>query len=358
VTAIRPTDWRSFATIGLGTIVVPLDSAVNVAFPAITAAFGVPNNGIQWVIVCYVITNATLLLVFGRVGDLFGHLAVFRAGLTISALAFLGSGIAENFESLLTTRAVQGIGAAMVLSCGPALATAAFDATERVTALGSYAAVLGLAMTIGPSLGGLLVESWGWSAVFWFRLPIALAGLAASFAVLVPRQEHSPGRLDVGNAVALAIMLGAVLVGVSRARFGIMTALEISIYAAVFAAAVVVLRRAPRGADNAVIAFSMFRNVRLSLVTATGVVVNLVGFAFMLLVPFYFARISSLPVSLAGLLLAASPLGIVIGGQAAPYLTRRLGAPFTAFSGGAVGGAATAWIGSWHPSLSVATFAK
>ncbi|MEM7775796.1 MAG: MFS transporter [Pseudomonadota bacterium] len=351
--AFHPTGWRSFATIGLGTMVVPLDSAVNVAFPAITSAFGVPDSGIQWVIVCYVITNATLLLVFGRVGDLFGHLAVFRAGLAISALAFLGSGMAETFEILLITRAVQGIGAAMVLSCGPALATAAFDPTERVRALSSYAAVLGFAMTIGPSLGGLLVEHWGWSAVFWFRLPIALAALAASSAVLIPRQVHAPGRLDAGNALALATALGAVLVGVSRARYGTMTALEISIYAAVFSAAVVVLRRAPRGGDNAVIAFSMFRSVRLSLVTATGIVVNLVGFAVMLFVPFYFVRTASLPVSLAGLLLAASPLGIVIGGQAAPYLTRRLGAPLTALWGAAVVGVATAWIGFWHPGVSV-----
>ena len=352
--AFRPTDWRSFATISLGTMVVPLYFAVNVAFPAITAAFGVPNSAIQWVIVFYVITNATLILVFGRVGDLFGHLAVFRAGLAMSALAYLGSGLAETFEVLLTTRAVQGIGAAMVLSCGPALATAAFDPTKRVRALGSYAAVFGFAMTIGPSLGGLLVEYWGWSAVFWFRLPIALAALAASFAVLTPRQVHAPGRLDVGNAVALATALGVLLIGVSRARYGTMTALEISIYAAVFTAAVVVLRLAPRGGDNEVIAFSMFRNVRLSLVTVTGIAVNLVGFAVMLFVPFYFARIAALPVSLAGLLLAASPLGIVIGGQAAPYFARRLGAPITAFLGVAVVCAATAWIGLWHPGVSFA----
>lgn len=335
-------------------MVVPLDSAVNVAFPAITAAFGVPDSSIQWVIVCYVITTATLLLVFGRVGDLFGHLAVFRSGLAISAMAFLGSAMAGTFEMLLTLRAVQGVGAAMVLSCGPALATAAFDPTERVRALGSYAAVHGLAMTVGPSLGGLLVEYWGWPAVFWFRLPIALAALVASFTVFAPRQVHAPGRLDVGNALALATALGVVLIGISRARYGTLSALELTIYAAVLGAAVVVLRRAPTGYNDAVIAFSMFRNVRLSLVTATGIVVNLVGFAVMLLLPFYFSRIASLPVSVAGVLLAASPLGIVIGGQVAPYLTRRLGAPLTAFSGAAAVGAATAWIGLWQPSVSVA----
>ena len=334
-------------------MVVPLDSAVNVAFPAITAAFGVPDSAIQWVIVCYVITSATLLLVFGRVGDLFGHLAVFRAGLAITALAFLGSGMAASFDVLLATRAVQGIGAAMVLSCGPALAISAFDPAERVSALGSYAAVLGFAMTIGPSLGGLLVETWGWSAVFWFRLPLTLLALAASF-VLAPRQVHAPGRLDVWNALALATALGAILVGASLARYGTMTALEISLFAAVFGAAVVVLRRAPRGGDSEVIAFSTFRNVRLSLVTATGIAVNLVGFAVMLLVPFYFARIASLPVSLSGLLLAASPLGIVIGGQAAPYLTARLGALITAFAGAVIVAAATAWIGYWDENTAIA----
>ena len=353
----RQTDWRAFAAIGLGTVVVPLDSAVNVAFPAITAAFGVPPSGIQWVIVCYVIANAALLLVFGRIGDLFGHLAVFRAGLAISALAFLGSGMAETFEMLLVTRALQGIGAAMVLSCGPALATAAFSEAQRVRALGSYAAVLGLAMTIGPSLGGLLVETWGWSAVFWFRLPIALVALAASIALPASRQVRAPGRLVAANAVALAAALGAVLVGISRARYGAMTIAEISAYAAVLLIAILILRRTRRGTDDAVITLSIFRNVQLSLVTVTGIMVNLVGFAVMLLAPFYFARMTSLPVSLAGLLLAASPFGIVIGGQYAPIITRRLGAPLTALSGAAIVAAATAWIGTWHPGASITVMA-
>ncbi len=346
-------DWRAFATISIGTVVVPLDSAVNVAFPAITSAFAMPPSAIQWVIVCYVITNATLLLVFGRVGDLFGHLAVFQIGLLVSAVSFLGSAMAETFEMLLVTRALQGVGAAMVLSCGPALMTAVFAETERVRALGSYAAVLGLAMTVGPSLGGLLVASWEWSAVFWFRLPLALAALAASAVLVVPPQARAPGRLNAANAVAVAVALGAVLIGISRARTGTMTLAEIGVYAAVLLGAVIVLRLTRHVTEEAVIAFSMFRDVQLSLVTATGIVVNLVGFAVMLLVPFYFARMTELTISLAGLLLAASPLGIVIGGQAAPLITRRLGGPLTALSGAAIVAAATALIGTWHPGIPV-----
>ena len=106
-----------------------------------------------------------------------------------------------------------------------------------------------------------------------------------------------------------------------------MTIAEISAYATVLLIAILVLRRTRRGTDDAVMTLSIFRNVQLSLVTVTGIMVNLVGFAIMLLAPFYFARMTSLPVFLAGLLLAASPFGIVIGGLYAPVITRRLGAP-------------------------------
>ncbi|MCB1511946.1 MAG: MFS transporter, partial [Hyphomicrobiaceae bacterium] len=202
------TNWSAFAALGLGTLVGPLDSAVNIAFPSITAHFDMPQSAIQWVIVCYVIAYATLLLIFGRVGDLFGHLAVFRAGLVICALAFLGSGMALSFEWLLTTRALQGVGTAMVLSCGPALATAVFDDSQRVRALGGYAGVIGLGTAIGPSLGGLMVDLWGWSAVFWFRLPIALAALGLTLIIRMPEQSKAGGRFDISGAVLIAGGLG------------------------------------------------------------------------------------------------------------------------------------------------------
>ena len=112
--------------IGLGTLIVPLDRAVNIAFPDITTDFSIAISDIQWVVLSYVLTYAALMLVFGKLGDMFGHRRIFLIGLALSAVAFIACALAPAFHWLLLARLLQGIGAALVLSCGPALATALF----------------------------------------------------------------------------------------------------------------------------------------------------------------------------------------------------------------------------------------
>ena len=102
---------------------VPLDSAVNIAFPDITGSFGLPIAMIQWVIIAYVLTHAGLMLAFGRVGDIWSHSGVFRAGLAWSTAAFLLCAAAPSFGWLLFARVMQGVGAGLVLSCAPVLVT-------------------------------------------------------------------------------------------------------------------------------------------------------------------------------------------------------------------------------------------
>ncbi len=136
--------WARFAVIGLGTLIGPLDSAVNIAFPAITGAFGIPLASIQWVVICYVLTYASLMLVFGRLGDQWGHLRIFQIGLGLSVVGLLLCAVADRFEWLLVFRVIQGVGTAMVISCGPALVTGLFDEAVRPRVLGAYTMVFGI----------------------------------------------------------------------------------------------------------------------------------------------------------------------------------------------------------------------
>lgn len=351
------TVWTRFYVIALGTVLGPLDSAVNVAFPAITGAFGVPQAAIQWVVVCYVISYAMFLLIFGRVGDLFGHLRVFQAGLVICALSFLGSGMAETFEWLMATRVLQGIGTAMVLSCGPALATRLFDDSQRIRALGGYAAVIGLGTAIGPSLGGACVALWGWSSVFWFRLPIALLALVLSMGLAMPAQLRAAGKFDVSGAFGLALALGSPLVAISRSRNGDMGLVEIAAYVGVTLVGAIFMRFGRRGDGDAVVAFSMFRNPNLSLITLTGIAVNLVGFAVMLFVPYYLTRVAQLPMATGGLVLAVSPVGMIIAGHLGPRLCTRFGAKLMGLAGALLVALGTGLVGLWGSDSAMAELA-
>ncbi|MBL8699702.1 MAG: MFS transporter [Alphaproteobacteria bacterium] len=193
--------WQ-LAVVGLGTAAVQLDTAVNIGFPAITRGFGLATAEIRWVVISYVLTYASLLLAFGRLGDRLGHARVFRVGLAWTAAAHLLCAAAASFEALLAARVLQGVGAALVLSGGPALATGLFDEAARTRILGSFAMMVGVAATLGPWIGGALVAHWDWPAVFWFRVPVALLALAlfrpgAAAAVAGPAPPPARRLLDV-----------------------------------------------------------------------------------------------------------------------------------------------------------------
>src|SRR5215212_10730097 len=217
------------ALIGLGISVVPLDTAVNIAFPDITGSFGLPIPMIQWVVICYVLTHAGLMLAFGRVGDMWSHGRVFRAGLLWSVAAFLLCAVAPSFGWLLFFRFLQGIGAGLIISCAPALVTSLYPESRRSHALGMFTLMFAIGSASGPLIGGALVEHWGWPSVFWFRAPIALSGLLLLRGL--PRREAAePGeqRFDIAGALLLASGLATLLLAINalpRLRDGDMLAL-------------------------------------------------------------------------------------------------------------------------------------
>ena len=149
--AARLRDGLRLVLVGLGISVVPLDTAVNIAFPDITGSFGLPIAMIQWVIICYVLTHAGLMLAFGRVGDMWSHGRVFRAGLLWSIAAFLLCAAAPSFGWLLFFRFLQGIGAGLIISCAPALVTSLYPEARRSHALSRRAESVSRSMTCWTS---------------------------------------------------------------------------------------------------------------------------------------------------------------------------------------------------------------
>jgi predicted MFS family arabinose efflux permease len=168
------TPYLGFAVVGCGAAIAPLDFAVNVAFPAMTAAFALATPDIRWVAVCYVITYGSLMLFCGVLGDRLGHLRVFRWGLVLSALALVACAAAPSYGWLLAGRVLQGIGVALTLSCAPALAIGLLAAGQRTQALSVYGAMFAAAGLLAPLLGGISMLYWGWAGVYGFRVPIVL----------------------------------------------------------------------------------------------------------------------------------------------------------------------------------------
>ena len=176
--------WRTLLVASLGASLAPLDSAVNIALPAITQAFAVPVPAIQWVIICYVSTYAILVINFGRWGDASSHRNIFILGTLWSSGGLIFCAIATDYQSLIIARIAQGIGTALVLAVSPALVTLAFPIQQQTKVLATYNFLFAAAFAIGPLVGGWLIQLAGWSAVFWFRVPIALVSALLAWWLL------------------------------------------------------------------------------------------------------------------------------------------------------------------------------
>ena len=213
---MTPRQVLRLVLVGLGTSVVPLDTAVNIAFPELPAASVLPVEMIQWVVICYVLTYASLMLAFGRVGDIWSHGRVFRIGLLWSGAAYLLCAAAPNYGWLLFCRFLQGIGASLIVSCAPALVTGLFPEDRRSRAVGMFTLMYAIGSAAGPLLGGVLVQFWGWPAVFWFRAPLAL--IALLFLEGVPAASRSAARepVDIVGAVLLALGISTLLLMLNR----------------------------------------------------------------------------------------------------------------------------------------------
>ena len=203
----------------VASFMVVLDfSIVNVALPSIRSALGFGGDSVQWVVTAYAITFGGLLVLGGRIGDTFGRRSMFILGLVIFSAASLGAGLADDAILLVTARAVQGIGAALVAPASLSLITARIaEGPRRTKALGLYGATASIGYVVGQVLGGVLVQYTSWRSIFLVNVPV---GVAAAF--LAPRLISSDRRrvrgtrLDVRGGVLITLAVALVVFGISE----------------------------------------------------------------------------------------------------------------------------------------------
>jgi EmrB/QacA subfamily drug resistance transporter len=209
--------WLVLSAVSLGTFMATLDgSIVNIALPSIGRAFGVDLATVEWVVVAYLLVIGSLLLPFGRLGEVISFRRVYLAGFAIFTAASVLCGVAPSIGALIGFRALQGVGGAMLMAMGPAIVARTFGPGERGRALGLNAISVSIGLTLGPALGGLLTELATWRAIFLVNLPIGLIAIAWAARVL---PSDRPGRresFDVPGAVLASACLLALLLGLNQ----------------------------------------------------------------------------------------------------------------------------------------------
>lgn len=210
--------WVLAAAI-LGSSMAFIDgTVVNVALPSIQHALHATVSGAQWVVESYALFLAALILLGGAAGDYYGRRLVFTIGVFLFAAASAWCGFAPDIRHLITARALQGVGGAMLVPGSLAIISAAFPADQRGKAIGTWSGFTGITAAIGPVLGGWLVQHLSWRWVFFINLPIAAAVIAISL-LFVPEScgERGKHKLDLAGALLITLGLGLLVFGMIEA---------------------------------------------------------------------------------------------------------------------------------------------
>ena len=325
------------AVVGCGVAVGPLDTAVNIAFPAIVGAFGLPLEMIQWIIICYVLTYSSLMLVAGKLGDRYGRRRIFKIGLSVSCIGLAACSLAPSFEWLLPARVAQGLGTALAIACGPALATSLYPESERPRIVGYYAAMFAAAGAIGPVVGGALSDAFGWQAVFWFRIPLAATVLALAWLLPADRPATGPQKpFDIQGAFLLVLALASLAVSLSLARRG--EGAAALAMAALAAGATALFVRTERRADDPVLRMEAFRQPRFALLNGLNIIVSSASFTPLLFTPFLLTQFGGFDAATGGLALASGAVGTTAAAALAGRLIRPLSGGVVAAMGAALSG--------------------
>jgi EmrB/QacA subfamily drug resistance transporter len=210
--------WWTLVVLSISLIVISLDNTIlNVALPSIATDLDASASQLQWIVDAYMLVFAGLLLTAGSLGDRFGRKRALTTGLAVFALGSLLAALSSDATQLIASRAMMGVGGALIMPSTLSILTAVFPAGERAKAIGIWAGVTGLGIAFGPLAGGWLVENANWHWVFLVNLPIVIAAIALGRSLVPESRDPDAVGLDLPGAALSTLGLTALLWGVIEA---------------------------------------------------------------------------------------------------------------------------------------------
>jgi MFS transporter, DHA2 family, methylenomycin A resistance protein len=327
--------WKTLIPACLGYFFVLLDvTIVNVSLAKMGSDLGTSREGLQWVVDGYALVLASLMLSAGDVADLIGRKRIFLGGLAVFGAASLLCAVAPSVGVLVGGRALQGIGAAAILPTSLAIINHAFaDSEERTRAIGFWAALGSLALVAGPLAGGALVDGFGWRAIFLLNVPLVVAAVGLTLALVPESSDPKERGVDfAGQLLAVGLLAGLVFFLIEGGRLGwsvppVITALGVAIVSAVFFVRTELRRRDP------MLQLGYFRSRTFTAANTGSALMNLATLGALFAFSIYLQRDQGESPLEAGLhllpwmgaLAFVAPLGGRIAGSLGPRLPAGLG---------------------------------
>lgn len=324
--AAAPSGFWVLLTSSLVSSLIMLDSnIVAVSLPAMGRSLGASFTDIQWVISAYVLTYASLLLASGNYADLYGRKKAMLIGLVVFAVASVGCGLATSSLLLNLARAFQGVGGALLLTASLAIIGNAFKSAERTRAFAFWGASLGIALAIGPIVGGVITSTVGWRWAFLVNIPLCALLIAATLKFVDESHDPSAKNLDFGGIVTfsggLALLIWGLIDGNDTGWSSSTILIRLAAAAVLFAVFVVVELRT----RHAMVDFALFKKD-----TFLGAVLAMIGYGasaqvMVFFLPLYLQNSFDFDPLIAGVAMIPFAIPMV----AAPRVTARLGAIYS-----------------------------
>jgi EmrB/QacA subfamily drug resistance transporter len=318
----------------LGVLIAQIDtSVVNLAVKPIGADFNASVSALQWVVDVYNFVYASLLLSAGTLADLYGRRRIFALGVALFTFGTVVCGLAPDVPTLVAGRAVAGLGAALEVPASLAILTIAYpDTKERTRALGIWASCYGIAIVIGPTAGGALVDASGWRSIFLLIIPFCVVTLALVMTVVPESSSPHGRRLDLpGQALAIAALGSLSLAAIEGPRWGWASIASVAAFSLSIAAGVLFLRR-QAGATDAVVPLPMLRHRVFAACLVVATAMNFGAYAMLFLTPLYFQTVRGASALDAALVLLPMSLTFMTTSKLSGSIANKLGprVPMTA----------------------------
>jgi len=318
--------WRVMAAVAMSIFLATIDgSIVNVALPTLARRLDASFATVQWVVLAYLLTMATLMLGVGRLADMRGKKPIFVAGFVVFTLGSVLCGLSASVYWLIAFRVLQAVGAAMTLAIGPAITTEAFPPHERGKALGISGTIVSLGSIAGPTVGGLIINVLDWHWIFFVNLPIGVLGTWMALRFVPDLKPAGRQRFDFGGAVTLFLGMLSFLLALTfgqQVGFGDPLVLGLLAGFAVFVALFIVIeRRAPQP----MVDLRLFNNALFSVSLITGFLTFVTAAGSFLIMPFYLQNVLGYTPSQTGLLMSIVPIMLGVAAPISGSLSDRLG---------------------------------
>ena len=316
--------WQLFLVVAVGVFMSTLDSSmVNIALPSIMDNYHSTLATTEWVVMMYLLTITVSLLFWGHLADYFGRGRIYSTGMLVFGIGSFLCGMANSIHWLIFFRFSQALGAAMMMSTGPALIKLTFPAERLGRHMGLIGMAVSLGLMTGPSLGGFIIEYLSWRAIFFVTVPLGLIFFLLAVYTLPPATKaKKPQSFDWLGSLLWAASLSVAILAVTLkppAQLILLFAAAVGFYLFV---------RHEKRVTNPILPISLIRRRFFSMAILSALLSFTVLFSVIILMPFYLDRIQSLSPSQIGLVMLAIPLAVLVVSPIAGWLSDSVGAQY------------------------------